>query len=42
MARGVADNRFMCIVNHGVPAEMIAGMEDAAKRFHDLPHDHPD
>ena len=30
---------FMCIVNHGVPAEMIAGMEDAAKRFHDLPHD---
>jgi isopenicillin N synthase-like dioxygenase len=30
---------FMCIVNHGVPAETIARMEAEAKRFHDLPLD---
>jgi isopenicillin N synthase-like dioxygenase len=28
---------FLCIVNHGLPPEKIAGMTEAAKRFHDLP-----
>lgn len=30
---------FMCIVNHGVPAETIKNLEAEAKRFHDLPLD---
>ena len=30
---------FMCIVNHGVPAETIQALEAEAKRFHDLPMD---
>jgi isopenicillin N synthase-like dioxygenase len=28
---------FMCVVNHGVPAEQVAGMFAAAKAFHDQP-----
>ena len=28
---------FMCIVNHGVPRDLIRRMTDEAKRFHDLP-----
>ncbi len=28
---------FLCIVNHGLEPELIQGMHDAAKRFHDLP-----
>lgn len=28
---------FMCIVNHGISSENIAGMTAQAKRFHDLP-----
>ena len=30
---------FVCIVNHGVPAEAIGRMEAEAKHFHDLPTD---
>ncbi|NKB47798.1 MAG: hypothetical protein GKS02_00390 [Alphaproteobacteria bacterium] len=30
---------FMCIVNHGVPAETIRNLGAEAKRFHDLPLD---
>jgi isopenicillin N synthase-like dioxygenase len=28
---------FLCIVNHGLEPELIDGMHDAAKQFHDLP-----
>ena len=28
---------FLCIVNHGLEPELIDGMRDAAKQFHDLP-----
>jgi isopenicillin N synthase-like dioxygenase len=30
---------FLCIVNHGVPQELIRRMTEEAKRFHDLPAD---
>ncbi len=28
---------FVAIVNHGLEPELIEGMHDAAKQFHDLP-----
>ena len=30
---------FMCIINHGISDELISDMEEAAKQFHDLPHE---
>lgn len=30
---------FLCIVNHGVPAGLIARMEEQSRQFHDLPQD---
>jgi isopenicillin N synthase-like dioxygenase len=30
---------FLAIVNHGLEPELIAGMHDAARRFHDLPEE---
>jgi len=29
---------FMCITNHGISNKLVSEMEEAAKRFHDLPH----
>lgn len=38
--RKVAENLgFMCIVNHGIPQELIDRMEKEAMRFHSLPMD---